>query len=124
VWLLDDDAAAFVGDLAFNGTHSYLADGLTGDWLGTLDRAEAVLGRRSTLYVGHGPPATPAVLAAQRRYLLMVREAVRRIARGRANLSEAEATEVMELMSRFLPDAPLAWLVGVGAPAVASELAA
>ena len=33
VWLLGDGDTAFVGDLAFNGTHAYLADGHTDAWL-------------------------------------------------------------------------------------------
>lgn len=123
VWMLGDGDSAFVGDLAFNGTHAYLADGHTGAWLQALDRAEEVLGGVRTLYPGHGASATPLALAEQRRYLLMVREAIGHIAGGRAELSEDEASEVAELMGRFLPGAPLGWLVSVGAPAVAAELA-
>ena len=88
VWLLGDGETAFVGDLAFNGTHAYLADGRTDAWLRAIDRAEESLTGVRTLYVGHGPPTAPAVLAEQRRYLLMVREAVGRAAGGRAELSE------------------------------------
>jgi hypothetical protein len=62
------------------------------------------------------------VLAEQRRYLLMVRETVGRIGEGRAELSEEQAEQVAALMDRFLPGAPLLWLVSVGAPAVAAEL--
>ena len=65
----------------------------------------------------------PAVLAEQRRYLLMVREAIARVAGGRAQLSEDEANRVASLMERYLPGAPLSWLVGAGASAVAAELA-
>src|SRR5262245_28489452 len=77
VWLLGDGETAFIGDLAFNGTHAYLADGRTEAWLRALDRAEEALGGVRTLYVGHGAPGTPAVFAEQRRYLLMAREAIR-----------------------------------------------
>jgi glyoxylase-like metal-dependent hydrolase (beta-lactamase superfamily II) len=122
VWLVDDEATAFVGDLAFNGMHSFLADGRTGAWLDALDRAEEELGNVQTLYVGHGAPGDLGLLAEQRRYLLMVREAVGRLT-GKAELGEEQANEVAELMERFLPEAPLGWLVSVGAPAVAAELA-
>jgi hypothetical protein len=64
----------------------------------------------------------PAVLADQRRYLLMAREAIARVARGRTKLSEEEANRVVSLMERYLPNAPLSWLVGAGASAVAAEL--
>jgi glyoxylase-like metal-dependent hydrolase (beta-lactamase superfamily II) len=123
VWLLGDGETAFVGDLAFNGTHAYLADGRTDAWLRAIDRAEESLTGVRTLYVGHGAPAVPAVLAEQRRYLLMVREAVGRAAGGRAELAEEEANRVASLMERYLPAAPLGWLVGTGASAVAAELA-
>jgi glyoxylase-like metal-dependent hydrolase (beta-lactamase superfamily II) len=124
VWLLGEGETAFVGDLAFNGTHTYLADGHTQAWLGAIDRAEEALADVRTLYVGHGAPAGPAVLAEQRRYLLMARETIARAARGRGQLSEEETNEVTSLMERYLPVAPLSWLVGAGAAAVAAELAA
>jgi glyoxylase-like metal-dependent hydrolase (beta-lactamase superfamily II) len=123
VWLLGDGETAFVGDLLFNGTHAYLADGHTEAWLRALDRATESLTGVATLYVGHGAPATPAVIADQRRYLLIAREAIARAAGGRTELSEAEANAVTELMERFLPGAPLSWLIGAGASAVAAELA-
>jgi hypothetical protein len=75
------------------------------------------------LYVGHGAPVGPAVLAEQRRYLLMAREAIGRAAGGRAELSDDEASRVTSLMERYLPAAPLSWLIGAGASAVAAELA-
>ncbi|HEX8856904.1 MAG TPA: MBL fold metallo-hydrolase [Thermoleophilaceae bacterium] len=122
VWLLGDGQVAFAGDLAFNGTHAYLADGHSDAWLRALDRAEDALGTVRKLYVGHGEPTTPAVLADQRRYLLMVREVVSRVAGDRPQLTEDEAAEVARLMERYLPDAPLGWLVQAGASAVAAEL--
>jgi glyoxylase-like metal-dependent hydrolase (beta-lactamase superfamily II) len=123
VWLLGDGDIAFVGDVAFNGTHAYLADGRTNAWLRALDRAEEALAGVHTLYVGHGAPAVPAVLADQRRYLLMAREAIGRVSNGRAQLTEDEANRVVSLMEGYLPGAPLSWLVGAGASAVAAELA-
>jgi glyoxylase-like metal-dependent hydrolase (beta-lactamase superfamily II) len=123
VWLLGDGEIAFVGDLAFNGTHAYLADGHTDAWLRAIDRAEEALAGVRTLYVGHGAPTVPAALAEQRRYLMMVREAVGRAAEGRPELSEDEANRLVALMERYLATAPLSWLVGAGASAVAAELA-
>jgi glyoxylase-like metal-dependent hydrolase (beta-lactamase superfamily II) len=123
VWLLGDGDTAFVGDLAFNGTHAYLADGSTDAWLRALDRAEESLSDVRTLYVGHGAPTGAAAFAEQRRYLLMVREAIGRAAGGRPELSEADANRVAGLMERYLPGAPLSWFVAAGASAVAAELA-
>jgi glyoxylase-like metal-dependent hydrolase (beta-lactamase superfamily II) len=123
VWLLGGGDVAFLGDLAFNGTHAYLADGRTGDWLRAIDRAEEALAGVGTIYVGHGSPAGPAVLAEQRRYLLMAREVIGRASGGRPELSDDEANGVAGLMERYLPGAPLGWLVAAGASAVAAELA-
>jgi glyoxylase-like metal-dependent hydrolase (beta-lactamase superfamily II) len=103
VWLLGDGDIAFIGDLAFNRTHAFLADGQTDAWLRAIDRAEESLGGVRRLYVGHGAPAVPAVLAEQRRYLLMVREAIGRAASGRGELNEDEANRVASLMERYLP---------------------
>jgi glyoxylase-like metal-dependent hydrolase (beta-lactamase superfamily II) len=123
VWLLGAGEVAFIGDLVFNGTHAFLADGHTEVWLRALDRAEDALAGVRTLYVGHGPPAHSAAIAEQRRYLLMAREAIGRAAGGRPELSENEASRVATLMERYLPGAPLSWLVAAGASAVAAELA-
>ena len=79
-----------------------------------IDRAEEALAGVHTLYVGHGAPDRPGVLAEQRRYLLMVREAIARAAGGRAQLSSDDANRVASLMERYLPDAPLGWLIGAG----------
>jgi glyoxylase-like metal-dependent hydrolase (beta-lactamase superfamily II) len=125
-YLLVHDGArqvAFIGDLAFVGMHSYTADGHTGRWLAALDRLTAALdGVR--LYPGHGAPGSGTLLADQRRYLLMYREAVRRLAGGAPALTDQQKQELTELMSRFLPDAAVTWLVALGADAVAAELAA
>jgi glyoxylase-like metal-dependent hydrolase (beta-lactamase superfamily II) len=123
VWLLGDGDIAFVGDLAFNGTHAYLGDGQTEAWLRAIDRAEEALAGVRTLYLGHGAPALPAIMADQRRYLLMAREAIGRASGGRPELTEDQTNRVVGLMERYLPTAPLSWLVGAGAPSVADELA-
>ncbi len=114
--------AAFIGDLAFDGVHSYTADGHTGQWLDALDRlTDELSGVR--LYPGHGRPRDLTLLAEQRRYLLMYREAVRRLAGDASTLTDSQKQELTDVMTRFLPGAPLTWLIGLGADAVATELA-
>jgi glyoxylase-like metal-dependent hydrolase (beta-lactamase superfamily II) len=114
---------AFVGDLAFDGVHSYTADGHTSQWLDALDRLSSELSGVH-LYPGHGAPSGTALLADQRRYLLMYRETVRRLATGASTLTTTQKQELTDVMSRFLPGAPLSWLIGLGADPVAAELAA
>ncbi|WP_412542285.1 MBL fold metallo-hydrolase [Longispora sp. K20-0274] len=94
---------AFIGDLAFHGTHSYTADGHGADWLDTLDTLTAELGPGVRLLPGHGAPADVGLLAEQRRYLLHYRELVRRLAGGGTALDEAAKAELEREMTRFQP---------------------
>jgi len=116
-------AIAFTGDLAFHGTHPYTADGHTGAWLAALDVLGGELAGTGTLYPGHGDPAGLAMLADQRRYLLYYRELIRRLSGGEPQLSEAAKSELSTALQAFLPDAPLTWMIELGADAVATELA-
>ncbi len=118
-----DGRAAFIGDVAFAGVHSYLSDGHTSAWLATLDRlTDELAGAR--LYPGHGAPGGVGLLADQRRYLLMYRETVGRLAAGAPALSDRQKEELTAQLTRYLPGAPLDWLIPLGADAVAAELAA
>jgi glyoxylase-like metal-dependent hydrolase (beta-lactamase superfamily II) len=115
---------AFTGDLAFHGTHAYTADGHSGAWLAALDVLGSELAGTGILYPGHGDPAGLGLLADQRRYLLYYRELVRRLSGGEPQLSEAAKSELSAALEAFLPDAPLTWMIELGADAVAAELAA
>jgi glyoxylase-like metal-dependent hydrolase (beta-lactamase superfamily II) len=117
-------AVAFTGDLAFHGMHSYTADGHSGAWLAALDVLGGELAGIGALYPGHGDPAGPGLLADQRRYLLYYRELIRRLSAGEPQLSEAARSELSTAVQAFLPDAPLTWMIELGADAVAAELAA
>ncbi len=115
---------AFTGDLAFHGTHAYTADGHSGAWLAALDVLGGELAGTGVFYPGHGDPAGPGMLADQRRYLLYYRELIRRLSGGEPQLSEAAKSELSTSLQAFLPDAPLTWMIELGADAVAAELAA
>jgi glyoxylase-like metal-dependent hydrolase (beta-lactamase superfamily II) len=117
-------AIAFTGDLAFHGTHPFTADGHSGPWLAALDVLASELAGTGRLYPGHGEPAGPGLFADQRRYLLYYRELVRRLSGGEPQLSEAAKAELSTALQAFLPDAPLAWMIDLGADAVAAELSA
>jgi glyoxylase-like metal-dependent hydrolase (beta-lactamase superfamily II) len=114
---------AFTGDLAFHGTHPYTADGHTAAWLAALNVLTGELARITALYPGHGDPAGPGMLADQRRYLLYYREVVARLSGGKPELAEHAKAELDTAMQAFLPTAPLTWMIGLGADAVAAELA-
>jgi glyoxylase-like metal-dependent hydrolase (beta-lactamase superfamily II) len=127
VYVVERDGMApvtFTGDLFYHGMHAYNADGLSGAWLGALDAARPLLAGAAALYPGHGRPADTSALDDQRRYELMLREAVSGLAAGDTALSDEDKAELTARMERFLPGAPLSWLVGLSADAVAAELSA
>lgn len=68
LWWLDD-RTLFLGDVAYNDMHAYLADAQHHAWLASLSALEAQLPADASLHLGHGPTATTQVLGAQRRYI-------------------------------------------------------
>jgi glyoxylase-like metal-dependent hydrolase (beta-lactamase superfamily II) len=124
IWRLEGaGAVAFVGDLVFDGTHSYIADGLTAAWIESLDRCAVLLDPAATLYIGHGGPVGVDALQRQKAYLMMLREVVRRLAEGADSLEDDAADELARVMGDYTGGAPLDWLLVRGRDAVAAELA-
>lgn len=114
---------AFIGDLAFNGFHSYLTDGHSGDWLANLARAKKELASAKILYPGHGAAGGLELLDRESQYLSKYRETVASLAKGRTVLSDAEKSEVTNVMTAYLPQGKLTFLIPLGADPVAAELA-
>lgn len=124
VWVLETGRrAAFVGDLVFNGTHSYVADGHVQDWLDNLKKAKSLLSGVETIYPGHGESGSLDLLDAQIDYLLAYRAAVEELAAGRPSLDDAAKAELVRRMDDVLPGGGLSFLVQHSADAVARELA-
>jgi glyoxylase-like metal-dependent hydrolase (beta-lactamase superfamily II) len=119
----DGPPLALIGDQVFHGAHPYTADGHTAAWLAALNVLTGELAQITALYPGHGDPAGPGMLADQRRYLLYYREVVARLSGGKPELAEHAKAELGTAMQAFLPTAPLTWMIGLGADAVAAELA-
>jgi glyoxylase-like metal-dependent hydrolase (beta-lactamase superfamily II) len=123
VWVLEDEpAAAFVGDLVFNGTHSYIADGRVLRWLANIERFRALLEGVTTLYPGHGRAGGVKLLDAQKDYLLAYCAALLEVAEDSAATDERAKEELAGKMRRILPGAPLEFMIGLSADAVAAEL--
>lgn len=116
-------AAVFVGDLVFNGTHSYLADCHTTEWLRNLERARSLVPRGATLYPGHGDHGDVSLLDTQAHYLNSFRSAIRQISAGRTTLTDSELKELSRRMESAVPSGRLAFMIGLSANAVAAELA-
>lgn len=125
VWVLGGGGpwVAFTGDVAFNGTHSYVADGNILAWLANLENVDALLAGVETFYPGHGPAGSHELLDLQRAYLLSYCAAVKELSSGTPGLSDAAKEELTRRMGAYLPGAPLEFMIGLGADAVAAELA-
>ena len=124
IWLLGGASSrVFIGDLVFSGVHSYTSDGHTGAWLKTLTSLEDDLAD-ATLYPGHGEPGPAGLLGAERAYLTLYRGTVAKLAAGATTLDDAQKAELVRVMHEHVGNSQLEFLVGLGADAVAAELAA
>jgi len=125
VWLVEGPVAtAFLGDLVFNGPHSYIADGHLLAWLANLTRLEELCRSMEVVFPGHGPADRPGRLfAAQREYLLAFAAHVKELAEGRPSLTDAAKAELERRMKARAPEAGLGFLIGMSADPVARELA-
>jgi glyoxylase-like metal-dependent hydrolase (beta-lactamase superfamily II) len=125
-WVLEDEdpknVRAFVGDVVFNGVHSYLSDGHLDAWLATLDRMERELSSVETIYPGHGAAGGRELFAAQREYLQLYRATVAKLAAGASALDDAQKAELVRVMKEKLPTDRLEFLIALGADAVAANL--
>jgi glyoxylase-like metal-dependent hydrolase (beta-lactamase superfamily II) len=123
-WTVEPGRVVFVGDVALNQVHAYLADGHSGRWLESVDHLETVLRPDALLYPGHGAAGGRELLAWQRRYVETYREAVRALAQGRPTLSDDEKQALSDRMEAFLPSDRLQRFIAQSADAVAAELVA
>jgi glyoxylase-like metal-dependent hydrolase (beta-lactamase superfamily II) len=124
MWMVDAvPRLAFVGDLAFNGPHSYMADGKILAWLANLGRASTLLADVPTFYPGHGSAGSTDMLARQREYLTAYCAAVKDLAEGRPTLTDTAKNELTARVTKLRPDAGLAFLIAQSADAVAAEMA-
>lgn len=118
-----DQRVAFIGDLIFNGFHSYLTDGHSTEWLANLHRVRPKLVSFQRMYPGHGEAGGTELLDVEEHYLSRYREAVASIGHGKSSLTDPEKAELDEAMRKYLPDGKLTFLISLGADAVAAELA-
>jgi glyoxylase-like metal-dependent hydrolase (beta-lactamase superfamily II) len=127
VWLLESPVkAAFVGDLAINHVHAFLADGHSADWLKKLGPFKQQLQDLGVaiVYTGHGEPGGLDMFDWTRHYIDTFRHNVRELAAGQPSLSLEQKTELSRRMAAFLPEDVLAQFVTRGADVVAAELVA
>ena len=123
-WFIESPAkTAFLGDLVFNGTHAYVADGRLLAWLANLLRVARRCEGMDVVFPGHGAPAKPGELVArQRDYLLALAAEVKELAEGKPRLTDAAKAELEKRMTAAYPDAGLTFLIQMSADPIAREL--
>ncbi|MGH7719704.1 MAG: cyclase family protein [Gemmatimonadaceae bacterium] len=123
-WIMDGPAkAVFLGDLAVNGVHAYMADGHGREWLAALDRLTGALRGITALYPGHGAAGDIAMLDRTRAYVDAYRKNVAELAGGGSTLTPVQKQELERRMAAYVVGDRLAGFVSRGADAVAAELA-
>jgi glyoxylase-like metal-dependent hydrolase (beta-lactamase superfamily II) len=123
IWVMETEpVAAFVGDLVFSGTHVYVADGKVLAWLANIERFRPLLASIATIYPGHGAMGSAEQLDKQRDYLLAYSGAVRDLLGDDEALDENAKQELVNCMEQIRPNAPLEFMISLGADAVAHEV--
>jgi len=123
-WVLEADKRyVFLGDVVLHGVHAYVSDGHTTEWLANLRRVAEAEQKAEKFFPGHGPAGDASLLEWQRRYLETYREEVARLRAGGAQLTADQKTALQQTMKSRYPEAGLEFLIGLGADAVAAELA-
>jgi glyoxylase-like metal-dependent hydrolase (beta-lactamase superfamily II) len=124
VWFVETpQRTAFLSDLVFNGTHSYVADGHLLAWLANLARLERECRGMEVAFPGHGSAGPPArLIRAQLDYLLKLAAHVKELAKGRSVLDDSAKEELERRMTADYPDHGLSFLIGMSADPIAREL--
>ena len=120
VWALaEQPACVFSGDVGYDATHCYLADGFYAEWLANLERLRGLLPPGTTLHPGHGEPAGLELLDRQRTYIETLLDAVRR-----ADWDERDSAQqsVAATMRQLLPTDTLAFLMQLSIVPLADRL--
>lgn len=120
VFLLEGDRPrAFIGDLAYDLMHPYMADGENESWRKAMARLQSDLPEDMILFVGHGAPITKALFAWQRVYLDKFEATLRKTDWK----DPAKATEaVLAEMQNYLPTEDLLFLTRLSVVPTAKRL--
>ena len=122
IWTIEaEPKAAFVGDLVFQGNHTYLADGALLRWLANLERFRPLLANH-TLYVGHGQAGSVTLLDQQREYILTYCTQLLTLIQGSAQPDELITQQLIQQMEQAYPNYGLQFMIGLSAQRVAQEL--
>lgn len=115
--------AAIVSDLVYNRVHPWLAEGRSQAWLIALNAAKRRIGGADTLYAGHGPAGTAAIIDEQASYISTVRELVEREVKTQGRISDAGKTALRGSIGALYPSWPLEMIIDMNVASLAAELA-
>lgn len=123
-WVIGEShKTTFVGDIVFNGTHSYMNDGHSSMWLRSLDTLNERLSDVGILYTGHGPHDVPdTLISAQKSYINFYREQLSYFLINSEVLSDADKNKFISQVKDKYPGYGLDVFVEAGIEAVANEL--
>lgn len=113
----------FVGDLVYNGVHSYTREGKLKSWIDNLRQVKQKYPTISTLYPGHGESGSLELLALQEDYLNTLRDAVRsKIDQGNEDepLPGTASAEVSQILQKKFPFIA-SYMISMGIDAIARE---
>lgn len=119
IWVVEGEpSVAFVGDVVYNHMHGYLADGHHAAWLRNLERVRGLFAADTVFYVGHGEPATPALIDWQAGYIRAFLDAVRATDAG----GDTAVEQVTGPMREYLPAEDLLFLMQLSVEPVRERL--
>jgi glyoxylase-like metal-dependent hydrolase (beta-lactamase superfamily II) len=123
IWVLESEQppVAFVGDLLFNGYHTYMADGAVLRWRANIERYRPLLTGMAHLYVGHGQPGGARLLDQQQVYFDQYCATLLAVG-GDGPLTEAQSAAFVARMTEAYPHYGLQFMIGLSAARVAAEL--
>src|SRR5690242_12726681 len=114
IWIMETTPPIpFVGDLIFNGMHSYLADAHTSEWLANLTKVKSLVAGTQTIYPGHGDPGTIELFDKQRAYLEEYRNKVSELASGASSITPEQKNVLTEKMNKYLGTERLSFLIAL-----------
>lgn len=124
-WVMDGpQRVAFVGDLAVNHVHAFLADGHSEAWLRKLPGLKAKLQTLGVekVYPGHGDPGGLELFDWTQKYIERYRTTVNELAAGQPRLTPEQKVELSRRMALFMPENRVPQFVTRSADPVAAEL--
>jgi glyoxylase-like metal-dependent hydrolase (beta-lactamase superfamily II) len=120
IWRLDGEGRQlFIGDLAYDRMHCFLADGFHQEWLANIEQGRTQLPQGATLHPGHGEPCGIEVLDWQAGYINAFLDAIRA-----ADWKDADAARraVVERMRDYLPTGELQFLMELSIDPIVEQL--